>query len=666
MSDKASSDLDIFDGLAAKKSRPISSVPSIPPPPGSRAPTPPPTSMARQKTLLGLPVPSAPPPPGVRLPSAPPPPPPPGGRSSPTVPAPRMSAPPLPGQPSAFPLPPPAPAPVTGALPSQPLQSDSGVTPFPSAPPIPAGHLTSSLPPPAFPVPLPKVNRSEEDPTPPINPPEARSNGAAPKAGVDVDWDDEDEATQVFDRTQEDASRSLLLSAPPPPPPPAAGAPASGRIAVPPPPAAGTPASGRVVSPMSRTLSAPPTAPRAPLPPPARTQPTSSFPAPPPMAVPAALSDASPYKQTSSKKTLFLGAAGVVAVAVVASVVALLPKQGSLVVTVAGPGNKPLSELSVFVDGAQRCDTSPCQVRELTAGTHLVRVTAPGYEQTADQAVKVEAGDEAVHNVTLTRGASGSGLTVRAEGRGLKLFVDGKEMGPLPQELADLEPGEHLVRVEGGDRYEPLEKQITIEPGRLATFEPKLKVKKGLATIKPGSNAAEARVVLVSGNERRPVPQLPLAVDIPVDKPYSIVATKPGFQDFEQKLEFEDGQAERTFVIDLLPAAEQEAPIAAAGRPAPVAAPRYVAPPRAPAPAAAAPAPAAAKAAAGNGTLSLSSTPPSNVILDGRPLGSTPKAGVSVAPGPHTVIFVHSELGRKAKTVTVQPGKTTAVAVAFE
>lgn len=666
MSDKASSDLDIFDGLAAKKSRPISSVPSVPPPPGSRAPTPPPTSMARQKTLLGLPIPSAPAP-GMRMPSAPPPPPP-GGRSSPTVPAPRMSAPPLPGQPSAFPLPPPAPAPVTGALPSQPLQSDSGVTPFPSAPPLPLGHLTSPLPPPpSFPLPLSKVNRSEEDPTPPINPPEARSNGAAPKAGVDVDWDDEDEATQVFDRTQEDASRSLLLSAPPPPPPPAAGAPASGRIAVPPPPAAGTPASGRVVSPMSRTMSGPPpTAPRAPLPPPARTQPTSSFPAPPHLALPAMASEAAPYKQTGSKKTLFLGAAGVVAVAVVASVIALMPKQGSLVVTVGGPGNKPLPELSVFVDGAQRCDSSPCQVRELSAGTHLVRVSAPGYEQTADQAVKVEAGDEAVHNVTLTRGASGSGLTVRAEGRGLKLFVDGKEMGPLPQELADLEPGEHLVRVEGGDRYEPLEKQITIEPGRLATFEPKLKVKKGLATIKPGSNAAEARVVLVSGNERRPVPQLPLAVDIPVDKPYSIVATKTGFQDFEQRLEFEDGQAERTFVIELLPTAAQEAPIAAVGRPAPAAPPRYVAPPRAPAPVAAPAAPAAAKAPAGNGTLSLSSTPPSNVILDGRPLGSTPKAGVSVAPGSHTVIFVHPELGRKAKTVTVLAGKTAAVAVAFE
>jgi serine/threonine-protein kinase len=182
-----------------------------------------------------------------------------------------------------------------------------------------------------------------------------------------------------------------------------------------------------------------------------------------------------------------------------------------------------------------------------------------------------------------------------------------------------------------------------------------------LATIKPGTNAEDARVVLVSGSERRPVPQLPLAVDIPVDKGYSIVATKRGFQDFEQKLEFEDGQAERTFVIDLSPVATAEAETDSAPS-----APRQASPPTAPRVAAApSPAPAAPKPAAG-GTLNLSSTPVSNVILDGRPLGPTPKMGVSVTPGTHTVIFVHAEHGRKAKSVTVGAGKTVPVSVKFE
>ena len=260
-------------------------------------------------------------------------------------------------------------------------------------------------------------------------------------------------------------------------------------------------------------------------------------------------------------------------------------------------------------------------------------------------------------NIVLTRGSGGSGLSVRSEGRGLKLVVDGKDIGPLPQELPDLAPGDHQVKIDGGDRYEPFEKTVTVSPDQMLTLEPKLKVKKGLATIKPGLNADGAKVVLVSGSERRPVPSLPLAVDIPGDKPYSVVATKRGFQDFEHKLEFEDGQAERTFVVDMVP------PVAGPG-PGPVADPR----PHPPGGGATTHDPPATKppvAPAGNGTLTLNSIPVSNVILDGRPLGSTPKLNVSVAPGNHTVIFVHPEMGRKAKSVTVTAGKSIPVVVKF-
>ncbi|HVJ18305.1 MAG TPA: PEGA domain-containing protein, partial [Polyangiaceae bacterium] len=72
-----------------------------------------------------------------------------------------------------------------------------------------------------------------------------------------------------------------------------------------------------------------------------------------------------------------------------------------------------------------------------------------------------------------------------------------------------------------------------------------------------------------------------------------------------------------------------------------------------------------AAVATGNGTLNINSIPMSNVILDGRPLGSTPKRGVSVSPGSHTVIFVHPEHGRKATTVNVEAGKTASASVKF-
>ena len=41
----------------------------------------------------------------------------------------------------------------------------------------------------------------------------------------------------------------------------------------------------------------------------------------------------------------------------------------------------------------------------------------------------------------------------------------------------------------------------------------------------------------------------------------------------------------------------------------------------------------------GQGTLNINSTPVSNVILDGKPLGATPKGGLKVSAGPHTVVF---------------------------
>jgi hypothetical protein len=389
------------------------------------------------------------------------------------------------------------------------------------------------------------------------------------------------------------------------------------------------------------------------------------MPAPQLSRPPMMSSEPSPYERTGRKPVVWVVAAAVV-IAIVAAVFALLPKQGSLVVTVAGPGNKSISQLEVFVDGQKRCSESPCQVKELNAGIHLVRVNAQSYQGTADQAVKVFAGDEAVHNVTLSKGSGGTGLTVRAEGRGLKLFVDGKEIGPLPQDLPDLSAGDHVVRIDGGDRYEPFEKTVPINQDQLFTLEPRLKVKKGLATIKPGNNADGAKVVLVSGGEhpeRRPVPQLPLAVDIPVDrdKPYSIVATKHGFQDFQRSLDFEDGQAERTFIVDLVPASsgggsEPARASTGGGHTNAVVAPTQ------PPPASVAP-PVAAKGS--NGTLNLNSIPVSNVILDGRPLGATPKLNVSVPAGPHTVIFVHPEFGRKANRVTVVAGKTIPVVAKF-
>jgi hypothetical protein len=64
------------------------------------------------------------------------------------------------------------------------------------------------------------------------------------------------------------------------------------------------------------------------------------------------------------------------------------------------------------------------------------------------------------------------------------------------------------------------------------------------------------------------------------------------------------------------------------------------------------------------GALAASSSPPATVIVDGRPVGKTPRV-LDLPPGPHTMAFVHPTLGRKTMTVKITPGNTTSVAVDF-
>jgi eukaryotic-like serine/threonine-protein kinase len=605
MSDKGGSDLDVFNGLAKRPSRepPSTSQPRS-------GPVPPPLS-SKQKTLLGM--------------------------TAPMPPSGRNSAPPLPSRPGRPPIP-----------------SRPPVSRPPGPPPSRASQpgRTGSLPPP----PVPPMSRPGGPPLPmpgPL-PPKPPPAGAAP---VDMDWDDEDEKTAVFDKQgEQDAAQALLRSGPPIP---AAGAPSS-RLGL---------GGAALASASGGAAAAPPSMPRPPgaFGPgpmsggamPAAMQPAPAMPAPIPEM---AIGPYAPVAQPSggAGRVALMAIAALLSVGLVAAMVVYfaMPRQGSMVVTVAGPGNKSVDAVQVFVDGAKKCDTSPCRVGDLGPGTHMVKVAAAGYQATADQAVRVEGGEEAVLNVTLARSSEGTGIRVPAASAGLvKLYVDNKEIGPLPQELKDMTPGNHVIKI-AGDRYEPYEKRISVAADEMQSVEAKLKVIKGLATIKAGDGADGAKVLLVSGNERRPIPKLPIKIDITTDKPWSIVATKKGFEDFKKPIVFDDGQAEATFLVELFEKGKQPPPkpVGVVGKqpPRPTPAEKPVEKP-------------AEKpvAAAGTGTLNINSIPVSNVILDGRPLGTTPRVGLSVPAGNHTVVFVHAEHGRKVRSVNVPAGGTATAAVRF-
>ncbi|MEO7112890.1 MAG: PEGA domain-containing protein, partial [Polyangiaceae bacterium] len=60
----------------------------------------------------------------------------------------------------------------------------------------------------------------------------------------------------------------------------------------------------------------------------------------------------------------------------------------------------------------------------------------------------------------------------------------------------------------------------------------------------------------------------------------------------------------------------------------------------------------------GMGFLNINSLPVSRILLDGQPMGETPKTGVQVSPGTHTVTFVNPDLPKKSVSVTVKAGET--------
>lgn len=382
------------------------------------------------------------------------------------------------------------------------------------------------------------------------------------------------------------------------------------------------------------------------------------------MTPPAAIAPATdPFARPQSEKVKWAAIVAAAALIVIAIVFLAIPGTGTLVVSVAGPGNKAVDKVKVLIDDKEVCTESPCIAADLKAGTHIVKVIAAGYGSTAGKAYSVESGTETPVNITLAAPSPGTGIHVKHDGSDLKLWVDGKEIGPLPQELTEMSPGSHEIKIGGSDRYEEYEETVRVESDKILSIEPKLKVLKGEATLEPGENAEGAKILLVSGKERRPLNKdLPVRLEVGNDKRYKIVAMKKGYETYENFIEFDDGKAEKTFIISLKESSEEAdeeqdeeaadpAPTPRRASAPPTRARRAVAPRRAP--------------ATGKGTLNINSIPVSKVILDGSPKGTTPVIGVKVSPGTHTVVFMHPKHGRKVRAVTVQAGKTATAAVRF-
>jgi hypothetical protein len=714
---KGGSDLDVFEGLGKKSTARTSQSP--PAPPGAAGPS---LNGPASRSSNGPP----PPPPSLR--QAPPQPPqPPGagdnGGARNTLLGAAIAPPPV-SQRSAPPPPPGRNAlPAVSAPPGQ-TKSPSGTMPASSSQPTTQPRVPTSAP-----------NTIPSGPT-------TKPGGAQAAAGkIDMDWDDDEEATHIFDKDNEgskadaapppppppsrlpppvsrppqsQAKQTLLgVAAPPPPPPPPSMNPTPSPFrssAVPPPPASVGSAFARA---SSVAASSPGPVPYPPPPPPShnppppphqamtgaatmqpqqntvpmvmppRSVPPANLPPPPPAPSyrPPAQSQPSglpalpspsmgrmeatalvrPPEQNRTVYALLL----VVGVLMVAfAIFFMMPHTGQVAVNVADSKGGAVSHLEIYIDGKKQCESAPCIVPDMSAGSHTVKVEAPGYEQAADKAVAVESRKDVTVDFNLVPLQSAStGLKVTGTQPGAKLFVDDREIGPLPQELKELQPGAHKIKIALNERYAPLEKTITVGQNELhdeGTLT--LKVLKGKATISLGTPGA--KVFIVSGSDRRELPVLPISVDIDTSKQWSLVASKPGFADYNQPISFDDGQAEKAFTVTLDPKAASTA----------VYTPPAYTPPSNPAPYTPPPPPVhhethetpsanppSESGGTGQAFLNINSIPASSVILDGKPIGSTPKLKYPVSAGSHSVLFVNVDQGfKKQISVSVGAGETKA------
>jgi serine/threonine-protein kinase len=191
-------------------------------------------------------------------------------------------------------------------------------------------------------------------------------------------------------------------------------------------------------------------------------------------------------------------------------------------------------------------------------------------------------------------------LEIGSDPTGAQVRVDGTPRGTTPLSLASIAPGEHTIVISSGDTT--VTRRVTVAAGATATV---------VASV----TAAVAAGGYVSFSA-------PFALQV-----------------------FEAGQLLGTTEVDrlMLPAGRHELELVNSSlefrKPVTVhvAAGKSVSVP----------------VAVPNGTISVNAQPWAEVTLNGRPVGTTPLANLTVPIGSHEIVFRHPQLGERRRSVTV-------------
>ncbi len=272
----------------------------------------------------------------------------------------------------------------------------------------------------------------------------------------------------------------------------------------------------------------------------------------------------------------------------------------------------------VSIDGEPRGATPATAA--LLAGSHRVDLTLGSKVRT--HTLNISAGRESSLHATLDVEAARptvGGLNISTEPSGARVWVDDYARGQSPVSIKDLAPGSHQIRVSGARGT--VTRAVSIEAGVVTSLVIPLRA---TAPTPPAASAAtgsgwlsvaspflvqisdRGMILGTSDTSRIPLPPGPRDVDL--------TNATLGYRT-QRRVQVAPGQ---TTVIAL------ELP---------------------------------------SGTLHINALPWAQVAVDGRAIGETPIANLSLPIGNHEVVFRHPELGEQRHTVVVKPGPPVRVGV---
>jgi len=180
----------------------------------------------------------------------------------------------------------------------------------------------------------------------------------------------------------------------------------------------------------------------------------------------------------------------------------------------------------------------------LSIGEHKVSAKKPGFAPFEAQ-VTIAGNTAATVAAKLSAEVNKGKLKVHeADGKAVRVFVDGIDMGPAPWE-GDVDPGTHEVVVRGPNLVSAPEK-VTVDKNGLRDIE--LRASGTLAKLKVSVDGSPTALIQLDG---KPVGNGSFSAEIPAGT-HKLVVTREGYQRFEDEIVLAEREnVSRTVVLNL-------------------------------------------------------------------------------------------------------------------